>query len=317
MDNKPKLSLDDQINHMKTKGITFQIEDEHSALEYLESNNNYFKLRSYRKNYEQKKDGTYVNLEFAYLKDLAIIDMRMRYCLLEMCLDIEHHVRVKLVKSIENAQNEDGYSVVSDFRNMDAKSFDQHIDKAQNSPYCRDLVQSYSKDNMPIWVFVEIAQLGQLINFYRFVGDRLNDKEMQNDFYHLQDIRQLRNACAHSNCLINDLRGSGAQARRTDSAIVNAITACGISPTSRKKKMANERIRQIVTMLYFYNVFVRSTGLKKHRAKRLEADVKQRTQENRGFYSSNQLIQSTFDFLNILVDKWFIEAYNTPIVQKP
>ena len=41
---KPKLSLDEQIEHLKDKGILFNIMDESDAKKYLEQNNNYFKL---------------------------------------------------------------------------------------------------------------------------------------------------------------------------------------------------------------------------------------------------------------------------------
>ena len=88
---KPKLSLDEQIEHLKDKGILFNIMDESDAKKYLEQNNNYFKLTAYRKNYNKHPDGKnkgkYINLEFAYLVDMAIIDMRLRYQIVHMALD--------------------------------------------------------------------------------------------------------------------------------------------------------------------------------------------------------------------------------------
>ena len=54
---KPKLSLDEQIEHLKDKGILFNIMDESDAKKYLEQNNNYFKLTAYRKNYNKHPDG--------------------------------------------------------------------------------------------------------------------------------------------------------------------------------------------------------------------------------------------------------------------
>lgn len=47
--NKPRLSLDEQIQHLKDKGILFNIMDEDSAKQYLKYNNNYYKLTSFRK----------------------------------------------------------------------------------------------------------------------------------------------------------------------------------------------------------------------------------------------------------------------------
>ena len=47
--DKPRLSLDEQIQHLKDKGILFNIMDEESAKQYLKYNNNYYKLTSFRK----------------------------------------------------------------------------------------------------------------------------------------------------------------------------------------------------------------------------------------------------------------------------
>ena len=38
--DKPRLSLDEQIQHLKDKGILFNIMDEESAKQYLKYNNN-------------------------------------------------------------------------------------------------------------------------------------------------------------------------------------------------------------------------------------------------------------------------------------
>ena len=52
--DKPRLSLDEQIQHLKDKGILFNIMDEESAKQYLKYNNNYYKLTSFRKNYDKQ-----------------------------------------------------------------------------------------------------------------------------------------------------------------------------------------------------------------------------------------------------------------------
>lgn len=58
---KPKLSLDEQIEHLKDKGILFNIMDESDAKKYLEQNNNYFKLTAYRK--------TITNIQMGRIKE--------------------------------------------------------------------------------------------------------------------------------------------------------------------------------------------------------------------------------------------------------
>ncbi|WP_304153654.1 hypothetical protein [Megamonas hypermegale] len=51
--SKKLLTSDELIEHMKQKGITFNIVDEKKAKNFLEEHNYYFKLASYRKNYNK------------------------------------------------------------------------------------------------------------------------------------------------------------------------------------------------------------------------------------------------------------------------
>lgn len=98
---KPMLGVDGLIAHSKEKGITFEIISEDEAKDYLGRNNNYFKLSSYRKNYTKfpagPRKGQYRDLDFAYLIELARIDVEVRHILLKMCLDIEHFLKVSLI----------------------------------------------------------------------------------------------------------------------------------------------------------------------------------------------------------------------------
>lgn len=68
---KKKLTTKELIRHMKNKGITFYHISEKDANECLRSLNYYYKLASYRKNFQKDENGKYINLDFAYLTDLA------------------------------------------------------------------------------------------------------------------------------------------------------------------------------------------------------------------------------------------------------
>ena len=71
---KTKLTIDDQIAHMKKKGITFSYDvSEEDAKYFLQHNNYYIKLASYRNNYNKQND-KYINLDFAYLKERHLSD---------------------------------------------------------------------------------------------------------------------------------------------------------------------------------------------------------------------------------------------------
>lgn len=163
---KPILSTNEMIEHMKSKGIKFNIISEDEAREFLKENNYFMKLASYRTNYPKYKTGKrqnqYINLEFAYLKELSTLDMHLRYIIMEMCLDIEHYIKVKLLGVIENNPDEDGYDVIRKFVAHDNNTYIlKKIKGHKSSDYCKNLIEKYYP-YFPAWVFVELISFGDL-----------------------------------------------------------------------------------------------------------------------------------------------------------
>ena len=124
---KKLLTSKDLVEHMKSKGIRFSLVKESEAQRFLENNNYYLKLASYRENYEkvpetEENAGQYINLEFAYLQELSTIDMHLRYLILQMTLDIEHSLKVSLLNDIEQNDAEDGYNIIQKYLARDDQS---------------------------------------------------------------------------------------------------------------------------------------------------------------------------------------------------
>lgn len=115
---KPLLTIEQQINHLKLKGIKFELCPEDEAVAYLRDKCNFFKLASYRKLFSKHeggpRDGRYVNLDFGQLRLLASLDQELRHALLGMTLDIEHFQKVALLRKAEE-RGEDGYTIVADY----------------------------------------------------------------------------------------------------------------------------------------------------------------------------------------------------------
>lgn len=320
-ETKPKLDANGQIQHLIDKGVKFNRISVEEALLYLNENNNYFKLTSYRKNFPKhpagNQEGQYIDLDFAMLKDLAIIDMRLRYVLVHMALDVEHFAKVKLIKNIV-ASNHDGYEIVDDYisnlKNNDLQNgtnqYDRlklELERNKQNPYCGDIISKYHQD-YPIWAFVEIIPFGSFINFYKFCACQLQSTDLINDVYLFLPLKELRNACAHNNCLINDLR-SKAMHHSLNRGIAHLLRNNGISATVLNGKTSNERIRQIVTLLYTHNFIVLSEGVHKHVSDVL-ADFITRMNRNKEYYKTNDTITTTFEFLEKVIDILFATGYN-------
>ncbi|MGO5386828.1 Abi family protein [Catenibacterium mitsuokai] len=209
--DKPRLSLDEQIQHLKGKGILFNIMDEGSAKQYLKYNNNYYKLTSFRKNYDKhpggENKGKYIRLEFTYLVDVLIIDMRIRYRIVEMALDIEHHTKLQLLRKMMSMMRMviKLSKIILIHWTIGIRKIFSEINRNKRSIYCRDIIEKY-EGNYPVWAFIEIVSFGELVGFYHYCAKRYSDKEMIDDYYRLLTCKKIRNGAAHSNSILNDLR---------------------------------------------------------------------------------------------------------------
>lgn len=308
--NKPKLSIDGQIEHLKSKGVLFDIMGEDEAKAYLAKNNNYFKLTAYRKNYDKHPDGEnkgkYINLEFAYLVDIAVIDMLLRYRFVHMALDIEHHTKLKILRKM-NECDEDGYQIVQDYiDSLDEKQkniFVSEINRNKGNIYCGNIINKYDGE-YPIWAFVEIIPFGRLVAFYGFCADRFSDKDMKDDFYRLLTCKEIRNASAHSNCILNDLKAHTASHGTNAAVTKELMSISGMNTNFRKNRMSNARIQQIITLFYMHKTIVESEGIKKTESSDLQKVMK-RMERHCDYYDSNAMIKGTFNFLKLVVDNWF------------
>ena len=306
---KPMLNEREQIEHLLKNGVKFEIISEKDAEKYLKRHNNYFKLTAYRKNFEKyvtgKNKGKYINLDFQMLIDLSIIDMRIRKSLLNIVLDLEHYTKIKLLNKVENT-TKDGYSSVEKYiQNLKPEEYNSlecELNRHIKKTYCGDLVSKYNKE-YPIWVFIEIIPFGRLIKFYKFVAENLQDKEMLNESYLLKNVRELRNACAHNNCILNNLR-QGTAKPQADYGMLREISKIGISNGALGKKMSNARIQQIVTLLYLNKKITTSEGVLKYQKEMLQ-ELKNRIERNIQYYSNNTLIKSNLNFLNRIIDTWY------------
>lgn len=307
---KPMLTPSELIEHLEAKGVKFELIDKEDAKKYLEENNNYFKLVSYRKNFPKyengENEGKYINLDFEMLKDLSIIDMRIRKTMLSIVLDLEHYAKVKLLSKIENT-TKDGYTIVEEYIQdlKDKNEYDyleNELSKNKKGTYCGELVTKYNEE-YPVWVFLEIIPFGRLIKFYRFVANKFQDRKMIDESYMLMDVRELRNACAHNNCIINDLK-AGTSEYEANYNVQNSVAKIGISKKVRDNKLSNIRMKQLVTLLYLNKNITTSKGIFKHQSELLN-DLKKRIEHHIEYYETNELILTSLNFLNKIIDNWY------------
>ena len=288
---------DELISHMKIKGIKFNIVKEEDAKIFLQNNNYYMKLASYRANYDKhKSNGEYINIDFAYLQELSTIDMYLRYLILQMCLDVEHALKTRLLKDIEDNPEEDGYDIIRRFITKYERTC-QNIQKHKSSEYCRELIEKYYP-YFPAWVFVELISFGDMVKLYEYYSERypgrLKDSEL------LYSIRDLRNATAHSNCLINKLqRGTNKPSVKIIKFVSNID---GIGASMRTNKLSNKFLYDFISLLYVYNEFINANIVKQKRFKQIQEFMDDRVIKNREYFEKNECIKTAYTFVKKVID---------------
>lgn len=118
----------------------------------------------------------------------------------------------------------------------------------------------------------------------------------------MNTIRDMRNAAAHSNCLINKLfepLGSGQQVDSTISTYIRTIS--GISSAARAKNLNFRVIYNFIILLYIYDKVVADGIAKKRRYNELKELFNIRMIEHRDYFKSNNKITGVYNFVKKVV----------------
>lgn len=339
---KAMLSTDELIEHMKNKGIKFEKMSEDEAKNFLKYHNYYMKLSAYRTNYPKCPDdsvraGQYQNLDFAYLKELSSIDKHLRYIVLEMCLDIEHAMRTKLVDSVAEDGNdniEDGYRIVKEYlkdpdrynyykknrKRNDNFNILYSINSHKAGEYCKDLYDKYYP-YFPIWVLVEMISFGDLIRFCEYYDNFRNDQLKRAGNSNAAEpisvssesnillnskliniIRDLRNASAHSNCLLNKASKPMDKSKQPINLITEFVKKVpSISKDSRSKYLHIDFTYNMTVLAYVYNFYLGKEATVQ-RFKELQDFMNGRVILHKDYFTSNPKLQGVYIFMKKLVD---------------
>ena len=300
--NGPKLTIDEQILDMQKKGITFEKFSVPEAKKFLRENNYYFKVKAYARNYDKysatTKKGQYINLDFAYLKELSTIDMYLRKLILSMALDIEHALKVQLLYDLSMNPDEDGYALANEYLSIDFLRIKALHDKIGKST-ASDLLDNHKRNNdrYALWELVEVLSFGEFIDLYQLYYSKYKVKQ---DFSScLWSVKLLRNAAAHNNCIINSLRAPYTVAIHKNQDISFQVSRIKtISEKSRKTWMQNPVIHDFIILVYVYLNVIKSDGIKQNGINELKWLFDDRMLKNKAYFENNNSIREAYLFVH-------------------
>lgn len=306
---KLKLTVEEQIQDMINKNIQFELYSKEEAKKFLKYNNYYFKLKSYARNYNiNPQTKKYYNLDFAYLVELSKLDMYIRKIILELSLDVEHYLKVRLINDLSNNPNEDGYNIVKLFFQSYPNTAADIQNKADKYSFCSNLAEKHLNEykepkELAVWNIVELLSFGNFMELYTLYYQKYPSFNYSD---YLKSIKFIRNAAAHNNCILSALRKPNSLQKFHKTK--KLATILGEIPDfrefgSRDAMMKNPVIHDFVTLLFVYNDIMKVSATKNIRNKKMEeichffCDEDGRIKKNKSYFEKNPYIKSTYLFI--------------------
>ena len=131
----------------------------------------------------------------------------------------------------------------------------------------------------------------------------------------MQGVRKLRNAAAHSNCLINTLKRPYSGKVRYNSkvdAFVKKISS--IDKKSQRSNMSNQVVYDFVTMLYLVDEITESIGVKEKAIKQIHDLVHGRMVKHVDYFKKESAICSTYNFIKKIVGFLYEKTYTNRVI---
>lgn len=306
---KPKLGYAELIAYMKAKGIRFELCSEEEALAFIRNDTFYARTTPFAHLFERLPDGTYVDLDFASVRDLYGIDLAMRRVLIEAALDIEHFLKLRMMDILTERDDEDGYSIVDAYwaqltesqkralkNDLDTHAARNTIEASPwlSGAYLDELLARYELD-MPMWVFLQLAFFSTTVYFNGFCGRRWGIESMVEEDDLLHDIKSLRNLCAHGNAVLDVIDRT--DSREPDARVLEALVAGGADRTVARSQLSCRRVREICSLFWCYGEMGR-TGTR-HTESLLD-DMEAlwaRAGRNPDYYEGAELVSGRLAFL--------------------
>ncbi|KAF1685946.1 hypothetical protein A4A28_10230 [Staphylococcus hominis] len=308
------LSFKSLIFYMKFKGVRFNYIDEFEAMEILKYKNYYFKLNSYVDNYPKQKVRyqkqlieRYQTVDFKNLVDLASLDMQLRYIIMKFCLDIEHSIKLNIIRNITQNNNEDGYTIVQSFfdyvktTSSIRKPYEKMLKYLKYDSY-RQLDYNKYENNTPIWFLIEYIQFGDLCWFIEFLYNEHNLDEYKELSKTIRFVKNIRNKAAHNTPILNNIVLNNQINGNDKSVIITRFgKSLGIKDKQLNKKLRNYNIHDLLAMFFVYKNVVLSSNMKKHRLEEFKSFM-DRAKRNSSIYDERFI--SVYKFFKKILENF-------------
>ncbi len=231
------------------------------------------------------------------LKDLSTIDMYLKRWILNASLSVEHSLKVNLIEDIQK-RHIDEFDIVNDYHSSCSKIFDE-IQRRREKSYVKNLLEKYTHPNYPIWVYLEVIPFGEFVNFYKYYYKKYPYGGFSSDL--LYNVRDIRNASAHNNCIIHDLINKNGYYK---SELVNILDS--LLPNTRRRtiqnRLKNNSVQDFIALLIAVEKVIKSEELKSYYLKSIKELFDVRMIRDSYLYKSSPALNQMYEFCKEIID---------------
>lgn len=302
--DRRKMTIEEQIQQLKSQGIRFSIASEQEAADFIYNHSYYFRIKFYGENYDKyqlgsKKAGQYVDVDFAYLKELALLDLYLRRVLFPLIMDVEHYTKVRLLQELGKNKKEDGYELVAEFFQR-YRWMERELSR-QRGLYAGGLVQKY-KGNFAVWNVIEVITFSQLINLYELYHEKYGFGGQENLSPCFWAVKTLRNSIAHNNSLLNNLRPVDSTVYPVNKQIASIMEDIPNIGQETVRQMASVPfLSDFTAALHAFSSVITSRDEHQMMMSSLNDLMQVRFKRHGEYFVNNEIISNAFDFMRSVV----------------
>ena len=289
------------IESIKETGITFNYISEEKANTIMKSEFSPRMLLCYSSLFDKYKKtlsaGRFINLDFAYLYELALLDCELRKIVMEMCLDIERCLKVFLIDDCEQLGCKD--SIVADYCETDFDFLNANYKNNYLDHYAKQIIGSSSVSELQLDDFLEIVQFGTfqrlLIFFYSKYSNKTEAHDRLSLLSNLDSVRSLRNAAAHNNALLSHLNYEVSEDFHKNYALVSFLGNHGIKSRTLETNTKKQLLHDFACLVNMYSK-IETNHKEKNCLYSLLSFFENRCTINASFFNQNPTIMSAYKF---------------------
>ena len=212
--HQPAMSVDKQIENLKSKGLAIQ--DEDYAKSFLNDVSYFRVIKAYSLGLKEKNGIYNEGVTFEQIVSLYLFNCKFRQALFPLIERVEINLRCRLSNYVSGKYGVLAYldpSIFANHRERHEQFLEdvrKEIARNKRSPFVKNFLDNYIEGAIPLYALVEILSFGTLSKFFKNMSNE--DKKAIASFFGvsfpyfeswLESIAYMRNICAHYGRLYN------------------------------------------------------------------------------------------------------------------